>query len=396
MERTMRKFFLATLVIWVMILSLVCHSEAAPSVGKLVLRLPYRGEESIEKIVAHPFNQAFYWDKGYRHSTLLGTDQQGSIYLSDAVTAYSCVVERFDKQGKVLDIWQPLDARYPLASVTTRRGNVWVGTEESDGSNRGLPLVMYHIGKKQPVFDWRVKTPSSIMEQIADAAKKQGLNISSDTGWGTIRLTTDGQRVLVWLSGGGLGSVKHISRTLCLLLSGDGKQVLDVKIVPQNPLLLTPGGQQRSISTDFQVDTFSWNKLWISQGPIQKTILIDKAHKLTPFASVLQLGNGRLVSPYIDARGNIYLPWAREDTKHYTRRIVVGQDVHDLDAPMMEGERALVVLNAKHQVATYLPWMPNTFEYGDTWIKPLPDGSGFYRIEFAEKEARIYFHPLPN
>lgn len=30
------------------------------------------------------------------------------------------------------------------------------------------------------------------------------------------------------------------------------------------------------------------------------------------------------------------------------------------------------------------------------WIKPLPDGSGFYRIEFREREAVIYFHPLPS
>jgi hypothetical protein len=67
-----------------------------------------------------------------------------------------------------------------------------------------------------------------------------------------------------------------------------------------------------------------------------------------------------------------------------------------LDGFPLEGERALVVLDSQRRLVTYLPWTPYSVETQDKWVKPLPDGSGFYRIQFFEKEAQVFFHPLPK
>jgi len=60
------------------------------------------------------------------------------------------------------------------------------------------------------------------------------------------------------------------------------------------------------------------------------------------------------------------------------------------------GEQALVVLDGQRRLLTYLPWRLSSVEHIEEWVHPLPDGSGFYRIEYREREAVIYFHPLPR
>jgi len=55
---------------------------------------------------------------------------------------------------------------------------------------------------------------------------------------------------------------------------------------------------------------------------------------------------------------------------------------------------ALTVLDRHGHLITCLPWTQKAVESDESWNKPLPDGSGFYRIEYREREAVIYFHPL--
>lgn len=63
--------------------------------------------------------------------------------------------------------------------------------------------------------------------------------------------------------------------------------------------------------------------------------------------------------------------------------------------PAITGEMALTVLDRQKRSIIYrLPWAPVSLETANTWIKPLPDGDGFHRIEYQEREAVVYFHPL--
>ncbi len=100
--------------------------------------------------------------------------------------------------------------------------------------------------------------------------------------------------------------------------------------------------------------------------------------------------------PDVDAKGNIYLTWQRGPSRPYQRIIVEGEEMH-IPAPTIGGGESSVVVLDKHcRLLTYLPWQQTYLELPPKWIKPLPDGSGFYRIEYREREAVIYFHPLPK
>ncbi|MFA0744667.1 MAG: hypothetical protein LASZOEIN_001462 [Candidatus Fervidibacter sp.] len=57
---------------------------------------------------------------------------------------------------------------------------------------------------------------------------------------------------------------------------------------------------------------------------------------------------------------------------------------------------ALTVLDRYGHLITCLPWTQKAVGSEESWVKPLPDGSGFYRIEYRKREAVIYFHPLPS
>jgi hypothetical protein len=90
----------------------------------------------------------------------------------------------------------------------------------------------------------------------------------------------------------------------------------------------------------------------------------------------------------------IYLFWEREYPEpRFQQFQIEGKKIDDFP---LNSEQALTVLDSQRRLVTYLPWMPCSLESYDRWIKPLPDGSGFYRIQFFEKEAQIFFHPLPQ
>jgi len=98
----------------------------------------------------------------------------------------------------------------------------------------------------------------------------------------------------------------------------------------------------------------------------------------------------------IDAKGNIYLIWQKAPIRPYQRIIVEGREKKIAAPTTGLGESALIVLDKNRRFLTYLPWQSTYLVLPPNWIKPLPDGSGFYRIEYREREAVIYFHPLPS
>jgi len=376
----------------------------APKAGKVVLRLQYRGvldrpeqrfDDSSNSYKVGVFESELY----FHHPDLVGTDWEGNIYIMDPLTPELSALKRFDKNGQFREVWRPIHARYGSGVAVTRDGYIWTGLLGDYEGRPGLPIVVYRKGQKDPVIDWRNKLPKELEDRVRKVLRERGLEWKKGGGAHSHSPEGGTRQVSLRFSGEAVGREGQIARILWILMRSDGSQVLDVKIGKGEIPHLAPDGRLWIRKSDFEVERFTWNTVWLwEKGKERGKPLIDRNKNKEPWGDKFTLGKARPPIIKLDAKGHAYLMWARGDSKPHKRRFVVEGKILDDDfpPPPLEGERALVVLDSQRRLVTYLPWVPNSVEIQDSWVKPLPDGSGFYRIQFFEKEARVFFHPLPQ
>jgi len=409
--------------------------------GKIVLRLRYRPLKPPDYHLKNPYSlvdPATYelgeCDEPLTVVRFLGTDWDGDIYFMDPLDGYHCILKRFDRHGKFKQAWGPLKVRSGWFVAVTKTGYVWVWLETWDRPYH-FPIVVYKKGETKKVMDWREEywqVPKKVEEKIYETLKKQkelffienikaakkkgllkgkGLNLAAimrATGWGYNDVILDllgtpimaGQKEIAislydycypYISVG-----EDCYLYLWILIEGDGGQVLDVKVLrDKDPKrILMPDGTIWLTQVELTKLCFPsevkrkgwWGKIWLwKEGEEKGEPLIDRNKK--PWEDWLPLYRqqekpwGILDKSYFDDKGRIYLYY----------RII-----SDLRGTLRSG---LIILNRQREILRHVTELNITQpmqEYGDLTLSHLPDGSGFYRIEYREREAVIYFHPLPR
>jgi hypothetical protein len=372
--------------------------RAVPGPEKQVLRLSYRGE--VENRSPDPHRIGLFYTGTYLHcADLMGTDREGSIYLLDPLRYKTCVLKCFDRQGRLREAWNPLGVYHGSAVTVTERGYIWTGLNgEENGA--GLPVVVYRQGKKAPVVDWRRKLPAALAAAVQKALQEKGLAWKDNKYWSTVGLESGAGQVAVRLSSEVVGEEMQIARILWIRVSEDGSRIVDVKVASdwwgEETPILAPDGSLWARASDLSLETHTWSKVWLwEKGKGRGEPLIDRTVEEAPWKDILALDKARLPTIRLDGRGNIYLVFTRDDVRTRPRRFRIDGQVYDRLHRVAE-ERAVLVLDRRRGVIGYHPWVPTSVEIQDSWVKPLPDGSGFYRIQFLEEETRVYFHPLPK
>jgi hypothetical protein len=332
----------------------------------------------------------------FSSATFMGTDWEDNIYIMDPLTSESCVLKRFDKNGQFREAWDSIDAQRGKSVAVTKDGYIWAGLGRLDPEDyAGFPIVVYRKGKKGPALDWCHKLPKELDDRIRTALKERGLEWEKGKGWMVYGLEAGPREVSLRLGGEVVGQEGQIARVLWLLMRSDGSQVLDVKIGKGDIPHLAPDGRLWIRESNFNVERWTWSKVWYwERGKKRAEPLIDRIANKEPWADKITLGKAIPPQVKIDTKGYIYLFWEREYPEpRFQQFQIEGKKIDDFP---LNSEQALTVLDSQRRLVTYLPWMPCSLESYDRWIKPLPDGSGFYRIQFFEKEAQIFFHPLPQ
>lgn len=376
------------------------------SKGRAVLRLPYHG--ALKNGKAHKglaiFRAPIYTYIG----SLVAADWQGNFYLYDPTKPGYGMLNCYNRQGKLKESWGPLSSRAMLYAAVTRDSFVWCGTKKAYMEQSGLPVVLFRRGQKdksKPLLDWREKMPDMVLKKLAVVAPQ--FDFTTRWSWNFSSVAQAGGKVLLQFSGEdvksseGNGS-KSIRTRMELLVSSDGRRLFEVKTAPPTDFsrvpLYTPNGIAFEFCTDFNIKTWQIGKLWVwRQGQPKGTPVIDfKANKPSWLTQLKITKEQFTPDPAFDSRANLYLMWSR-DSKAPEKRFIVEEKVW-MEPPMTsrDGEKALVVLNKAHKPIAYVPWTTTYWELSEVWYRPVPDGSGFYRIQFHEKEAHIYFHALPK
>jgi hypothetical protein len=367
------------------------HTPAGVHAGRVVLRLPYRGV--VRSGAAKPSTVGMFDTGSQVHCPwFMGTDWHGNIYVLDPITPASSVLRCFDKGGQFREAWSPVSAWIGSGVSVTRDSYIWTGLEGDTENYSGLPIAVYRSGRKDPVVDWRYQLPDELQQKISSALKEHGL--TWEQGWTVTRLEAGPDQVAMQFYGGAVGRGKNL--VLWLRLRGDGSQVLEVRVARSTPHLALDGSLWE-YQTDLNLSTYRWGKLWVWQrGKEKGEPLIDREKNPEPWPGTLLLGQVGPPSLQIGAQGQVYLDWLREVTPARERRFYVDGKVLSLPRLSYGGERALLVLDQQERVVAHLPWTPCSMYYANRWVSPLPDGSGFYRADLTEREARIWFHPLPK
>ena len=322
----------------------------------------------------------------------MGTDREGSIYILDPQTSQSSILKRFDREGQFQEAWNPMDAQAGKGVAVTKDGYIWTGLSRLDPEDyAGLPIVVYRKGQKAPVLDWRQKLPKEVEDAIRKALKESGMEW--EKRWMMVYGPEGGaSQVSLQCMGEAAIRDKQIVGFIWILVSSDGRRVLDVEmqtfdvrkgsIVRETPHL-SPDGRLWIYESDLSPKNSTWSKIWLwEKGKEKGKPLIDRTVNKEPWGGMFTLGVTTIggTSPpliKVDTKGHVYLMWTRGD----------------LAEPW---QRALIVLDSQRWLVTYIPWMRYRVEIDNKWVVPLPDGSGFYRIQFFEKEAQVFFHPLPK
>ncbi len=377
------------------------------SVGRLVLRLPYHlFQRHIQGV---PYRAALFEDEMHVGiGRLVAADWQGNFYFYDPTTFGSGMLRCYDKLGKLHESWGPLSIGNVDYMATTKDGHLWIGAREEGFGLGGLPVIMCRQGQKdktKPLLDWRRKMPNFILSRLAVVAPQ--FDFTKQWNWGLNFTESAGDKMLLSFTGedvkSSLGNGSNRIRTrLELLLSSNGKELLDLRISDplQKQLLprFSPNGKVWQYDTDLNMNTWKVHKLWLwEDGKEKGAPFIDLQAKEPKWLEVLKLDANQITpAVYFDTQSHFYLLWQRESKSPAKRFVVEGKSRMRDPITMGEGEKALVVLDKTRKPIAYLPWTTTYWEQADNWIKPVPDGSGFYRIQFEEKEARVYFHALPN
>lgn len=382
--------------------------------GKVVLRLSYRGLKQSKNYLKRPYTIGMF-EKGkhgaFYSGDLMGTDWNGNIYIFDPIDKDIHIVKRFDKRGTFQEAWEPIQANAAHGVAVTKDGYIWVGLRwVVDERPNGWPIVVYRSGIKKPVMDWRYKLPKAIDEKIRAFLKEAGFEwkkweelphydfATNDWHLGSIDPKYAQDQVVLDFSVPFLGHENQIARRLWVLMSSDGKHLFEMQLGTKLLPYLAPDGMQWLRDSDFNPRNWEWSKIWWwKRGEEKGEPLIDRAKE--PWKSIMTRERKLYVAIIqMDAVRNIYVFLERYPLKPKERKIFVEEMTITFPPPTYGGELALVVLNNERQMLTYLPWQHAFINQNIPccWVVPLPDGSGFYRIEYQEREAVIYFHPLPK
>jgi hypothetical protein len=385
-----------------------------PVSGKVVLSLRYRS--LLSKLQKNPYTIGmFFGEHGQEYfGTLIGTDWDGCIYIFDPIDWNLWTLKRFDRQGRFQEAWNPIRAFCGINAVVTKDGYIWLGIGWVPFDRlRGFPIIAYLKGKKEPAIDWRKELPKHVMKIRDKLLSEVGIDLEKrweekektaahPTDWSVEEMSCSPNQVAFSLGLSGLGADNFLARLLWILCSSDGREIFEACISSRAWFwFLGYDGNFwiKQVEREFNIFT-PWKRIWLfKRGEDEGEPLVDLGEKKPNWIKILLSEQRKLqFSPIInvDAKGNIYLIWQKAPTRPYQRIIVEGEDVK-ITAPTIDlGESALVVLDKNRRFLTYLPWQPTYLKLPPNWVKPLPDGSGFYRIEYREREAVIYFHPLPS
>lgn len=365
-----------------------------PVVGKVVLRLPYRSVS--DKPLSKPYSIGMFESEvDFYSAALVGVDKEGDIYIADPLTPESGLLKRFDKQGRFREAWGPIFAQ---GIAVAKDRYIWTGVGGYVDRYAGLPMVVYQKGKKTPVLDWRNRLPRELEIRIGNVLKEKTLGWRR--GWSVAGLEGAMDKIAIRFTGKAVGQEGGIARTLWILMRTNRGQVLEAKVsgkdwYGEETPYLAPDGRFWVIQSDFDAERFTWSKVWIwEKGKERGEPLIDRQSNKEPWTDKFTLGNAGPPAVRVDGIGHVYLLWTREYAEPRMCRFQV--EGKTIDEFPLGGERALIVLDRQKRLVSYLPWIPYSVEIQDKWVKPLPDGSGFYRIQFFEKEAQVFFHPLPQ
>ncbi|MCS3921289.1 hypothetical protein Q2T83_00005 [Fervidibacter sacchari] len=368
-------------------------------VAKIVCKLSYH--KVVEQMFrCRPHSFGIYEDEmdALFMGDFVGVDYQMHFYIADYHFG-KIFLKCFDKNGKFLKKWI-IEGIIKIAF--TKDNYIWIITGIRE--NKILPIVILHKNKKLPVVDWQKVLPVEVKAKIQSILNIQDLE---KYYWSVQKIVGSKDKVLIRLFTDklserhryGLDIPKGI---LWLVFSSDGKKCLSIEIEkPNREYVLDANGNFWLCEIDYNLlDPQSWQKIWIwKKDENKEKPLIDRTRNKEPWSPYLILGEKvHFPDIYIDAKGNIYLTFIRNADKNYTKKFFVNNEIFVYSiykGSFGNFEYSLIVLNRKGQMITYLPWTHQP-ELGLHWIHPLPDGSGFYRIEYREREAVIYFHPLPS
>jgi len=373
--------------------------------GKVILRLHYR--ERTKNYLGKPYTIGmFKFEHGALYSgDFVGTDWDGNIYIFDPIDVDLHVLKRFNKRGLFMESWDPINAKRGCGVAVTKDGYIWLGLRwVVEERPNGWPIVVYRSGIKKPVMDWRYKLPKAIDEKVRAILKETGFEwkkweelpdydfATNDWYFAIYGPQYAQDRVAFELLAGFLRHENQIARVLWVLISSDGKYLFEAKVKTDLSYYLSPDGKIWKHDSDFNLRKWTWSKFWLWERSKERNEpLIDRTKE--PWMSLI---GKRSYVPIIDmdAIGNIYVFLERFIQSNKQKIIVKSNKI----VVNNNREFTLIVLSRKHHLIFHLPWRP-VFEsqvFPDYWIHPLPDGSGFYRIEYREREAVIYFHPLPS
>lgn len=387
-----------------------------PAPGRVILRLRYRSEAS--KLQKNPYTIGMFeggeYEEPYEYfGALIGTDWDGCIYIFDPIKSNLWVLKRFDRQGKFQEAWNPMRARFGESVAVTKDGYIWTGIRWVDSDRlKGFPIVVYRKGRKEPTVDWRKELPRHVKEVRDKVSAEVGIDWqklweerqSHAHPWDLFLfdLSCSPNQVAFSLAGV-FGKEDSLGRSLWMLCSSDGEEIFEARIGVQIPIAPYLGfdGNIWMYKVEREGDMWSpWKRIWLfKRGEDEGEPLIDLEKRKPDWVKVVVGEQEKLwVAPSIeiDTKGNIYLTWQKAPTRPYQRIVVEGKESRIPSPTIGLGESALVVLDRYRRFLTYLPWQQTYLEMPPKWVKPLPDGSGFYRIEYREREAVIYFHPLPK
>ncbi|MEM2250174.1 MAG: hypothetical protein QXP16_05690 [Candidatus Bathyarchaeia archaeon] len=402
-------------VVFVSIFLFAGEPNLQPALGKVVLRLRYRGEAS--KLQKNPYTIGMFVGGEYEEpceyfGSLTGTDWDGCIYIFDPIKPNFWVLKRFDRQGKFQEAWNPIRARFGESVAVTKDGYIWTGIRWVDTDRlRGFPILVYRKGRKEPVIDWRRELPRHVKEVRDKVSAEVGINWeklwkerqSHAHPWDLIvlELKTGPNQVAFSLGGEVLRKEEdRIAKFLWMLCSSDGKEIFEAHIDVTPPSLEFDGNLwMYKLEREGGMGSLLKKVWFFKKGEEEGEPLIDFEGQKPDWIKILFGEQGRTwIGPLIDVdtKGNIYLTWQRGPSRPYQQIKVEGRYMRILAPTIGGGESALVVLDKSRRFLTYLPWQQTYLVLPPDWIKPLPDGSGFYRIEYREREAVIYFHPLPK
>ena len=384
-----------------------------------ILSLPYHGEAS-----APPRSVSLFWGEADLFiGKMLCSDKERNIYIYDQVSHEQCAIKKFDAQGQLMQTWSvKLHGLGDGVSATVLPdGKVWLnlGVGAFAGEKSGLPLVILQPGSSKPVADWQQSLPEFVNTSIygsvgSDVWQSMLPQIKSQTRtWMITRLDNTGDRVFLDIMNfGGAPTyyppeakiTKAHKLSWRLVLSSDGGQLIQANPITEveartSTLFRSSDGVLWHSETDWVGNARNWTMLWVwKDGEAKGVPLVTRAELSQPREEWQKLIGTQPQNPpqiTVDGKDNLYLNWQRKAIKP-DRTFTVGKESWSR-GPMDEdgGQRALIVFNSQRKFVASVPWTLCYYQSED-WIFPIPDGSGFYRSEFGEKEMDIYWHPLPN